>query len=81
MTSFDEAGPFALCVALTTAIGNMLKASPLPDWMIPFALLPVGAACGWVLMGGNADAVIRGLLSVAVAVYSHQAVKQAVDHE
>lgn len=65
-------------------IGAIVKKTPaIPDWLIPYILLVIGAAGGLVTVGLTAEGVIQGILAAGAAVLGHQLVKQtgeAVGH-
>ena len=57
-------------------IGYVLKKTPaVPDWLIPYVLLPIGAMGGLLLVGG-VEGVIQGILAVGAAVLGNQLLVQ-----
>ena len=58
-------------------IGAIVKRTPfIPDWLIPYILLVLGAVGGLVTVGVSAEGVIQGILAAGAAVLGHQLVKQ-----
>lgn len=60
-------------------IGFLLKQTPkVEDWLIPYLLTLSGIGFSFGLLGVNIEAIIQGILIVAVTVFIHQLLKQAV---
>lgn len=58
-------------------IGAIVKKTPvMPDWLIPYILLAIGAVGGLVTVGVSTEGVIQGILAAGAAVLGHQLVKQ-----
>jgi len=58
-------------------IGAIVKRTPfVPDWLILYILLVLGAVGGLVTVGVSAEGVIQGILAAGAAVLGHQLVKQ-----
>lgn len=59
-------------------IGFLLKQTPkVEDWLIPYLLTLSGIGFSFGLLGVNIEAIIQGILIVAVTVFIHQLLKQA----
>lgn len=71
-----------IVVAALWVIGRFIKETPnVPDWLIPYLLLPLGITGTVSLMGFHADAVLQGVIVTGVAVYGHVLLKQAQERD
>jgi len=67
-----------IVLAACWVIGYGLKRTPrVPDWSILFIVIIVAALLAGGVIGYTVEAIIQGIIVGAVAVASHQAVKQA----
>lgn len=71
-----------IIVPVLFVIGRIIKETPrAKDWVIPYILLVVGILLSTFTLGFSADAVMQGVLSAGVTVFSNELVKQAVERD
>ncbi|RAW09736.1 hypothetical protein DC345_30205 [Paenibacillus taichungensis] len=67
-----------IVLAACWVIGFVLKKTPrVPDWTIIFYVSAFSIVFAILMLGLNAESVIQGILTAAVAVYGNQFVKQS----
>lgn len=60
-------------------IGMFIKAVPgISDWLIPFILIAIGVTFGIILLG-NAEGILQGILCAGVSVLFNQVIKQGIE--
>lgn len=67
-----------IVVVACWVLGYILKRTPrVPDWTIVYLVTAFALVFSLWLLGITPEAVLQGILCGAVAVYSHQLLKQA----
>jgi hypothetical protein len=70
---------YALIPALYVVGVAMKKTPKLPDWLIPWLLLPLGILGGGFIIGWNVTGIIQGVLCTGMTVYGNQLFKQSAN--
>lgn len=64
-------------IAALYVIGMIMKATTwIPDWYIPWMLMFLGVFGSVELIGPTATAVVQGIISAGVCVFTNQLIKQ-----
>lgn len=72
-----EAG---IIVPILILLGYAIKKTPkVPDWLIPYALIVIGAVLSMAVLGWNIGSAIQGILCAGSAITIHQLFKQGVE--
>jgi len=69
-----------ILLPLLWIIGAVIKHTPLiPNWLIPYILLALGAVGGLLVVSADVSGAVQGMLAAGLAVLGHQLVKQTAE--